>query len=202
MLIYIRLFWVFIPCVILIFYCINMLFPFGWCKSFNLNNSQRKGLCYSSIFLWYLGFCLLFKEFIISVNLTDTYKITKEVYNYFVLSIVFIVISILLDLIFFKNINISKLNIKGIELTLDEVKDITESSIIRREDYALVNGVCIPNQDKLRVIFAHITTSFVFPDLLLMIKSNGDSLFEHEHLIIQNIISIFDAELYISTIED
>lgn len=283
MLIYIRLLWLFIPCVILTLYCINLLFPFGWCKKFNLNNAQRKGLYYSSILLWYIGLCLLFKDFIVSVNLTATYIITKEVYNYFVLSVTFMAISILLDIIFFKNFNISKLNIKGIELTLDEVKDITESSLIRKEDYALIcnivleqyeiisdirdyvngltsieensiykdllniyfkkrksiefqcyynddenngfkllkenngfsdnefsaiqyslllNGVCIPTQDKLRVIYAHITTSFVFPDLLLMIKSNGDSLFEHEHLIIQNIISIFDTELYISTKEE
>lgn len=280
---YIRLVWVFIPCIVLALYCINIIFPFWWCKRFNLNSSQRRGFCYSSILLWYLGFCLLCKDYIISVNLKDTYKITKEVYNYFILSIVFILVVFLFDIIFFRNISISKLNIKGIELTLDEVKEITESSIIRKEDYKMVcsiileqyeiiseirdyvnglssikeetiykdllkiyfkrrkniefqcyyldeenngfkqlkknnnfsdnefsaiqyalsvNGVCIPNQDKLRVIFAHITTSFVFPDLLIMIKSNGDSLFEHEHLIIQNIITLFDAELYISTIED
>ncbi|ADU74481.1 MAG TPA: hypothetical protein DEF39_09360 [Hungateiclostridium thermocellum] len=66
----------------------------------------------------------------------------------------------------------------------------------------LVNGVCIPPQDELRVIYAHITTSFVFPDLLVVIKSNEGSLFVYEHLIIQNIVSIFDTELYIATKEE
>jgi len=44
---------------------------------------------------------------------------------------------------------------------------------------------------------AHITTSFVFPDLLVVIKSNEGSLFVYEHLIIQNI-----TELYIATKEE
>lgn len=280
----IRLLWLLIPCIFLLYFCKNLLFPSRWYKSINLNSSQRKGLYYSSVLLWYIIFCVLFEDFITSINLTDTYKITKEVHNYGVLTVVFIVISIVIDIIIFKNINISKLNIKGIELTVDEVNDITESSIIRKEDYILicniileqyeiiskikdyvnglssinentiykdllnvyfkkrnniefqcyyndnddngfkllkednrisdnefsaiqysllVNGVCIPPQDKLRVIYANIITSFVFPDLLLVIKSNGDNvLFEHEHLIIQNIISIFDKELFIFTKEE
>jgi len=36
----------------------------------------------------------------------------------------------------------------------------------------------------------------------VVIKSNEGSLFVYEHLIIQNIVSIFDTELYIATKEE
>ncbi len=274
---YIKCLWLLVPCILLLVYCKNMVWPSSLYKNLKLNKQQKKGLYYSAFLIWYIVFCILFSNYIISINLTDNYKISKEVYNYFITTIIFVLVSFLLDIILFKNINISRLNIKGIELSMEEVDKMAEAVIIRKEDYQLLcgiilaqyevltntidyintlqfideeniykdflknysdrrvaleiqcyyhssegwselkannelsdvefsaiqyslemNGVCVPPQDVIRTIYAKIVTSFVFPDLLVLLKGkNGSILYEHEHLVIQNIISAFDKELFI-----
>jgi len=90
------------------------------------------------------------------LKLLKEYNIQKDIANHSIVFCVYLVSLLFIDFIFIRKINLTKLNIKGIELNMDEIDDITESHIIQKEKIDIMKNVLTAEYNTICMIQEHL----------------------------------------------
>lgn len=158
MLYYLRLIWFLSPVIFLLYYTKNLLWKDKWFKKAagRLEKNSKKRLFYLMSLFWYIGFCTLNYNQIVDLKLLKEYNIQKDIANHTIVFCVYLVSLLFIDFIFIRKINLTKLNIKGIELNMEEIDDITESHIIQKEKIDILRNVLFAEYNTICMIHEHL----------------------------------------------
>lgn len=157
MLYYLRLFWLLCPVLFMLYYAKNLIWQDKWYKKAGrLEKNSKKKLFYLMSIFWYIGFSILNNSQIADLKLLKEYNIQKDIANHSIVFCVYLVSLLFIDFIFIRKINLTKLNIKGIELNMDEIDDITESHIIQKEKIDIMKNVLTAEYNTICMIQEHL----------------------------------------------